>query len=52
MEENLKMHNFNTKSWYSPQYDADSFDENMEQILNQYELKNADVIKTRENEVQ
>ena len=43
---------FNTKSWYSPQYDADSFDENMEQILNQYELKNADVIKTRENEVQ
>lgn len=30
---------FNTKSWYSPQYDADSFDENMEQILNQYELK-------------
>ena len=43
---------FDAKSWYSPQYESDSFDENMEQILNQYELKNADVIKAREKELE
>lgn len=43
---------FNEKSWYVPEYDPDNFDANMGEILNQYELKNAETIKEREKEIQ
>ena len=35
-----------------PDYESDDFDARMDEILNQYELKNVEIIKERENELQ
>ncbi|SCY80919.1 YARHG domain-containing protein [Lachnospiraceae bacterium XBB2008] len=35
---------FNSKSWYTPQYDPDEFDAKQDEILNTYEKANRDVI--------
>lgn len=43
---------FDEKSWYTPEYESDDFDARMDEILNQYELKNVEIIKERENELQ
>ncbi len=40
---------FSSKSWYHPQYTADEFDPQMDQILNAYEKANIEEIKKLEN---
>ncbi len=39
---------FNSKSWYTPMYNAEEFDANQEKIFNDYEKKNVELILKEE----
>ena len=41
---------FENQAWYTPSYDPDTFDSNMEKILNDYEKANIETIKEIEAE--
>lgn len=49
-EEYLSKDYLENQAWYTPSYDPDTFDSNMEKILNDYEKANIETIKEIEAE--